>query len=335
MATTPTWRTLCTQARLALEAGKRNEARRLARQAAQLAPDQEEPWLILAAMASPRASLGYLKEALAIKPNSRRALQGLAWAEERIAEEKAPRKSGGLLALPFPRINHFALIGLALLTTGFVLFAWLRPPGVDAGLRFVSAAAAQELDAIFATETNTPTATTTPTATFTPTSTETPTQTPTATATMPPTETPTFTPTATNSTNSEAIEKFFLEIPNAIGPSERWIDVNLSTQTLSAYEGPDLVNTFIISSGRGGSPTVTGEFRVWIKVPMQDMSGPGYYLRDVPWVMFFYKDYGIHGTWWHNNFGTPMSAGCVNMSIPDADWMFHWASVGTIVKVHY
>jgi len=65
------------------------------------------------------------------------------------------------------------------------------------------------------------------------------------------------------------------------------------------------------------------------------MSGPGYYVRDVPWVMYFYKSYGIHGTWWHNNFGTPMSAGCVNMTIPDAEWMYSWAQLGTIVKVHY
>jgi lipoprotein-anchoring transpeptidase ErfK/SrfK len=65
------------------------------------------------------------------------------------------------------------------------------------------------------------------------------------------------------------------------------------------------------------------------------MSGPGYYLPAVPYVMYFYKDYGIHGTYWHNNFGTPMSHGCVNMSIPDSEWVYNFSSVGTVVNVHY
>ncbi|HSJ89426.1 MAG TPA: L,D-transpeptidase, partial [Anaerolineales bacterium] len=65
------------------------------------------------------------------------------------------------------------------------------------------------------------------------------------------------------------------------------------------------------------------------------MSGPGYYLRDVPWVMFFYEDYGFHGTYWHNNFGMPMSRGCVNLSVDDAAWLYQWASVGTRVSIHY
>jgi lipoprotein-anchoring transpeptidase ErfK/SrfK len=80
---------------------------------------------------------------------------------------------------------------------------------------------------------------------------------------------------------------------------------------------------------------VTGEYKIYVKVRMQDMSGPGYYLRDVPYVMFFKGDYGLHGTYWHNNFGTPMSRGCVNLTIDDAAWLFNWASVGTIVNVHY
>ena len=70
----------------------------------------------------------------------------------------------------------------------------------------------------------------------------------------------------------------------------------------------------------------------WIDV---NMRGPGYYLRDVPYVMYFYKDYGLHGTYWHDNFGTPMSHGCVNLSSADAQWLFNWASVGTRVVTHY
>jgi lipoprotein-anchoring transpeptidase ErfK/SrfK len=115
----------------------------------------------------------------------------------------------------------------------------------------------------------------------------------------------------------------------------RWIDVNLSEQQIYAYEGNTVVNTFIVSTGLPDTPTVTGEYRIYVKVPLQDMSGPGYYLTDVPWVMFFYEDYGFHGTYWHNNFGAPMSRGCVNLSVDDAAWLYNWASVGTPVSVHY
>jgi lipoprotein-anchoring transpeptidase ErfK/SrfK len=135
------------------------------------------------------------------------------------------------------------------------------------------------------------------------------------------------------------------ETPNAeVEPSDggslfpddgHWIDVNLSEQQIYAYEGDTLVNTFIVSTGLPDTPTVTGDYRIYVKVPLQDMSGPGYYLTDVPWVMFFYEDYGFHGTYWHNNFGTPMSRGCVNLSMDDAAWLYNWASVGTPVSIHY
>ncbi|MFT3895771.1 MAG: L,D-transpeptidase [Anaerolineales bacterium] len=115
----------------------------------------------------------------------------------------------------------------------------------------------------------------------------------------------------------------------------RWIDVNLSQQQIYVYEGETLVNSFIVSTGLPGTPTVTGEYRIYVKVPVQDMSGPGYYLSDVPWVMFFYEDYGFHGTYWHNNFGSPMSRGCVNLTVEDAEWLYEWASVGTRVNIHY
>ena len=119
------------------------------------------------------------------------------------------------------------------------------------------------------------------------------------------------------------------------GNGDRWIDVNLSEQRVYAYEGDAVVNSFVVSTGVAQTPTVTGKYKIYVKVPVQDMSGPGYYLRDVPWVMFFYDEYGFHGTYWHNNFGTPMSRGCVNLTIDDAAWLFNWASVGTVVNVHY
>ncbi|UYN90246.1 MAG: L,D-transpeptidase [Anaerolineales bacterium] len=332
------WHTLCVEARAALAAGHKPEARRLARQAAKLAPQQEEPWLLLAAMAAPAASMAYLKEALRINPRSTRARKAMQWAQERTESKKQARAqvaTGGKTTLAMPRLSGLVLMALAAGTVAFALFAWLRPPGLDDGLRFVSAAAAQSIDGLLATstptETATPTASNTPTATHTPTHTATPSATPSPTPTL----TPSPTPTATIGADVSELEKHFVELPRGVGPNERWINVNLSNQTLEAYEGSTLVRSFVISSGRSGSPTVTGTFKIWIKVRIQDMSGPGYYIRDVPWVMYFYGDYGIHGTWWHNNFGTPMSAGCVNMTVEDSQWMYSWASVGTTVQVHY
>ena len=116
---------------------------------------------------------------------------------------------------------------------------------------------------------------------------------------------------------------------------QHWIDVNLSEQRLYAYEGDTIVNSFLVSTGTWQTPTVTGKYNVWIKLRSTSMSGPGYYLPDVPFVMYFHKGYGLHGTYWHNNFGTPMSHGCVNLTIPDAEWIYNFSTVGTVVNVHY
>jgi lipoprotein-anchoring transpeptidase ErfK/SrfK len=117
--------------------------------------------------------------------------------------------------------------------------------------------------------------------------------------------------------------------------ADRWIDVNLSAQTLTAYEGKRPVFTTRVSTGLQRTPTVTGNHKIYVKIPSQTMTGPGYRLPGVPYVMFFYKGYGIHGTYWHNNFGHPMSHGCVNVSTPDAAWLYGWASIGTRVVTHY
>lgn len=117
--------------------------------------------------------------------------------------------------------------------------------------------------------------------------------------------------------------------------SDKWIDVNLSTQTLTAYEGQTAVLTARVSTGTQWTPTVAGTFSIYVKYTSAPMSGPGYYLPNVPYVMYFYRGYGIHGTYWHNNFGTPMSHGCVNMATSDAQWVFNWAPVGTKVVTHY
>lgn len=115
----------------------------------------------------------------------------------------------------------------------------------------------------------------------------------------------------------------------------RWIDVNLSTQRLTAYVGSTPVRSTYVSTGLPRTPTPTGSYRIYVKYTSTAMSGPGYYLPNVPYTMYFYRGYGIHGTYWHSNFGTRMSHGCINLPTSEARWLFYWASVGTLVKIHY
>lgn len=122
-----------------------------------------------------------------------------------------------------------------------------------------------------------------------------------------------------------------LRVPvRAAMAGEKWIDVDLSAQRVTAYEGMTAVRTFIISSGLPRTPTVTGTFRIQSKVVAQLMEGGSredgdyYYLPNVPWVQFFYQGYSFHGTYWHDKFGRPMSHGCINMRTEDAKWLFDW-----------
>lgn len=121
--------------------------------------------------------------------------------------------------------------------------------------------------------------------------------------------------------------------------NERWIEVDLSDQRVYAWDGSNQVFNFLVSTGKWNL-TPTGTYSIWTKLAKTKMSGGSkelgtyYYLPDVPCVMYFYKGYGLHGTYWHNNFGTPMSHGCVNLRTDDACALFAWASVGTRVTVH-
>lgn len=119
----------------------------------------------------------------------------------------------------------------------------------------------------------------------------------------------------------------------------KWIDIDLSEQRLYMKEGDESVASFLISSGKW-SPTPTGQWRIWTKLRYTRMTGGSkalntfYDLPNVPYVMYYYQGYGIHGAYWHNNFGQPMSHGCVNMKPEEAGIVFNWAEVGTKVVVH-
>ncbi|KAA9145423.1 L,D-transpeptidase, partial [Microbacterium lushaniae] len=104
------------------------------------------------------------------------------------------------------------------------------------------------------------------------------------------------------------------------------------------YENDQVVQSWAMSSGLPGSPTLPGSFRIGWKTPMQDMGcfpGAPYCTENVPWVSYFNGDQAFHGAYWHNNFGNVMSHGCVNLPVNAAKFIYDWAPQGTQVSVHY
>lgn len=121
----------------------------------------------------------------------------------------------------------------------------------------------------------------------------------------------------------------------SVAPGEKHIYVDLPSQTLYAYQGKTLVMKTLISSGKW-HPTPDGDFRIWIKLRATRMTGGEgadfYDLPNVPYVMFFAggdvpesAGFSLHGAYWHDDFGHPMSHGCVNMRIVDAKALYNWA----------
>ena len=125
-------------------------------------------------------------------------------------------------------------------------------------------------------------------------------------------------------------------LPKGLDPWERWIDVSLSRQMLVAYEGTRAVYVTLVSTGRKGSKeepydTPTGRWRIYSKHISTTMDGNSasdgnYSIQDVPWTMFFYGSYALHGAFWHRGFGAVRSHGCVNLGPSDARWLFNWTT---------
>jgi lipoprotein-anchoring transpeptidase ErfK/SrfK len=118
--------------------------------------------------------------------------------------------------------------------------------------------------------------------------------------------------------------------PRAVGATDRWIHVSLQEQTLIAYEGDTPVFATLVSTGRRDYETERGLFRVWLKYQDAPMiwpeADPPYSLANVPWIAYFNKGQGLHGVYWHDNYGTTRSAGCVNLSPHDSQWIFNWVN---------
>lgn len=124
-----------------------------------------------------------------------------------------------------------------------------------------------------------------------------------------------------------------------IRTSGKLIVVNLSKQWLYAYQDGEQVFDAPVSTGRDGMNTPTGTFSVYSKLKKQTMDGvtDGEYwvVPDVPNVMYIYGGVALHGTYWHNRFGTGarLSHGCINLPLKSAAWLYDWSPIGTTVKV--
>ncbi len=119
-----------------------------------------------------------------------------------------------------------------------------------------------------------------------------------------------------------------------VATGERWIEVDISQQMLTAWQGDTVVLRTIVSTGRAEFPTVTGTWPIQTKLTSTRMIGPGYDTPNVPWTMYFFRGYAVHGAYWHDDFGTPVSHGCINVRPAEAKLLFDWATVGTRVTVH-
>lgn len=121
---------------------------------------------------------------------------------------------------------------------------------------------------------------------------------------------------------------------DAPADGERWIEVDISDQKLTAWQGDVPIFETIVSTGKPGFRTLPGEFAVYLKFEKARMRGIDYDTPDVPWTMYYDGDFAIHGAYWHNNFGTPVSHGCVNLRVEEAKAIYEWASKGTRVVVN-
>lgn len=139
---------------------------------------------------------------------------------------------------------------------------------------------------------------------------------------------------------------FILPIASPVLAQEKRVEVDLNNQRLYAFTGEKKVFDFIISSGKPWWPTPTGIFYPWIKLRFSRMAGGSvangtyYDLPNVPYVIYFgnsqipnWRGFGLHGTYWHNNFGYPMSHGCVNLTISDMEKLYHWMELSTPIII--
>lgn len=346
------------QASAAFHRGDRRAARQWAQLAASLAPDNEEPWLILAAISTPQASMGYIRRALTLNPQSDRALRAWRWAQGRLAQEPQPKVQMQIpvtvrpaAARPAPVQSKLAAAphkatggwGWALLPMGFValifvgmlllalwpgnvsralaLFQGEATPGMEAPIPSISPTRRASADgpAWSTADIAKPTHTPQPTATSIP------------TATPTPTALPTDSPATPGSSSGQ--------VPS----SGKYIYVSISEQHLYAYQDNKLVYSFVASTGMNNA-TRTGTFQVLDKIPTA--YGSTWDLWMPNWMGIYYSgtlENGIHALpilsngvqLWGGYLGTPISYGCVVLGVEEAQLLYNWAEVGTTVEIRY
>jgi lipoprotein-anchoring transpeptidase ErfK/SrfK len=307
---------------------------------------------------TPADSYTYIAQALTIDPQNERAHAAIRWNHWREQDDKlraagfepsglaAAYRTGKSATPTHTSSAWLSAVAALIVFLGALASIYFGQPRPVSATALQPGAPVSEVAQVLL-----PSATPLPLATraLPPPATPAPSETPITTPTLPPTLIPTATPMPPTETSEPPTATPELPAPLPVLPTdtpvsvvnptgssgERWIDVDLSNQKLVAYQGDTPVYWVSVSTGLPDTPTVTGQYRIYVKYPAQTMSGPGYYLPDVPYVMYFYEGYGIHGTYWHHNFGHPMSHGCVNAPTPDAQWLYNWADVGTLVNVHY
>ncbi|MBI3761823.1 MAG: L,D-transpeptidase family protein [Chloroflexi bacterium] len=358
---------LIDQARAAIAHGQRVEARRFLWAVLKSNPHNATAWLILAALGSPRASLNYVAHALEARPHDPIARAALRWARKRLSPESPPRveqreradASAGASPFPFGLVLLAALVAVGAIAT----------IAIGGGFQDSRQEVAVAMALSSAKATRTPVPTDTPTVTPSPTPTASPAPSPTATqpinpvarastggggaghwidvdlsrqtvtamdgeTPIPPTATP-F-PSSTFLLPSQPARDDVFTPPQSIPSNsggERWIDVDLSKQTLIAYEGATVARTLIVSSGALPYETVTGHFKIYQKYETVDLYGPDFFQPAVPYVMMFYPHFALHAATWHDDFGKPVSHGCINLRMADAAWLYSWAPVGARVEI--
>jgi lipoprotein-anchoring transpeptidase ErfK/SrfK len=362
------------QAAEALERGDKRLARYWAQVALSDAPQSEEPWLILAAVSQPQASVEYLKQALLLNPRSERAIRGLRWAQDRLAKQPPEPRLQPKAALslsvtqPTPTLrqalsgSHTAPVPLrggnlqpivkvlpprkpsaqrmpvlvAILVLICAALTWALWPGN------ASAALAMFHSESGVSVTDGPSWSLAeivkPTYTATSTATTVPTATPTPTPTLLPTEI--FTPTALPTDSPASVP--LAEAPSAPS-SGKYVLVSISEQHLYAYQDNILVYSVIASTGMNHS-TRAGVFHVLDKIP--NAYGATWNIWMPNWLGIYYSgslENGIHALpilsngarLWSGYLGTPISFGCVVLDVADAQWLYDWAEVGTTVEIRY
>ena len=343
------------QAKEALERGETHEARYWAQIAASMAPNMEEPWLILAAVANTRASIAYLERALAVNPMSERAhkeldlarrrqlnekmLPIIREAENHPAQVKAYTRSKPVVQkerhfLYIPTSLRFLILALLLIAASAYFWAGSSFSALAAAHnRTTTSSANSQLHYWSQAYLPKPTYTPAPTATLTPILSPSPTPSPTATSTF------MATPLPTNTSQPSARP---LQGQGSAASGEKLIVVSIHEQHLYAYQGSKLIYSFIVSTGSNNS-TVAGTYHILDKI--SDPYGADWNFWMPDWMGIYYVgnlENGFHALpllangqrLWGNEIGTPASYGCVVLGIADAQTLYNWADVGTTVQIN-